>query len=296
MKPRVHRPYYIFSNDLEVLPALVNHKKWLDSFKKDIENARTIEQEVGLQEEIRKMRIREKAEETRKMIREGGEFPEVILKSKIEKKTRPISPSTNWKLKQEEENKQYIQSIVTNADYHQYQEPQLPPQQEHIIQPRMEHTQKVKFDLPDENQSPGAQETTLKGGLKKKVKPAWAMPTEQVEKIEDAQDEELISFMDNLDFDSYVEDVEIKNLMQSLKARVQNLKEEPDWRDKWKERLKEKTEKRKQEYLDEKAKLRPDDDNVSMNGSAGGDSKNSFLFGGEALTVSSSKTQGNISS
>jgi hypothetical protein len=33
--------------------------------------------------------------------------------------------------------------------------------------------------------------------------------------------------------------------MQSLKERVSNLKEEPDWREKWKLRLKEKTEKRR---------------------------------------------------
>jgi RNA processing factor Prp31 len=79
-----------------------------------------------------------------------------------------------------------------------------------------------------------------------------------------------------------------------LKSRVDSLKEEPDWRDKWKKRLKEKTEKRKQDYLEEKQRLRQDDDNCSVVASHGGDSKASFLFGGDALTVSSSKTQGNI--
>jgi predicted PP-loop superfamily ATPase len=100
--------------------------------------------------------------------------------------------------------------------------------------------------------------------------------------------------MGNLDFDQYVEDVEIKNLMQSLKSRVDNLKQEPDWREKWKLRLKEKTEKRKQEYLKEKEQRKQDEDNMSVIASTGGDSKASFLFGGEALTVSSSKTQGKI--
>ncbi len=221
------------------------------------------------------------------MIREGGEFPEVILKSKIDKKTRPISPKTNFKLKQGQEYNKTIDSIA-NKD-------QIQESEAITIQPRMETSQKVKFDLAEEtslkNDSPGAQETTLKSAIKKKAKPAWALPTQEVVQIEDQQDDDLINFMDNLDFDAYVEDVEIKNLMQSLKARVQDLKEEPDWRDKWKARLKEKTEKRKQEYLEEKAKN--NDDNISMNGSMGGDSKASFLFGGEALTVSSSKTQGN---
>jgi hypothetical protein len=91
---------------------LINHKKWLSHFKNEIDNAKAIEEEVGLQEEMRKLRIREKAEETRKMIREGGEFPEVILKSKIDKKTRPISPKTNFKLKQGQEYNKTIDSIA----------------------------------------------------------------------------------------------------------------------------------------------------------------------------------------
>ena len=129
---------------------------------------------------------------------------------------------------------------------------------------------------------------------KKKSKPAWAVPTQQQENFEEAEEEELINFMGNLNFDEYVDDVEVRTLIQSLKSRVDSLKEEPDWRDKWKKRLKEKTEKRKQDYLDEKQRLRQDDDNCSVVASQGGDSKASFLFGGDALTVSSSKTQGKI--
>jgi hypothetical protein len=126
---------------IEVLPALVNHKKWLNSFKKDIEHAKAIDQEVVLQEEMRKLRIREKAEETRKLIREGGEFPEVIIKSKIDKKTRPLSPKSHFKLKQEEENKQLIESIVTNPEYSSnHNTDQVKETEVHVIHPRMENT------------------------------------------------------------------------------------------------------------------------------------------------------------
>lgn len=90
-----------------------------------------------------------------------------------------------------------------------------------------------------------------------------------------------------------MEDVEIKNLMESLKARIETLKQEPDWREKWKQRLKEKTEKRRQEYLEQKERQRLDQDNVSVVASHG-DSKGSFLFGGEAQSIASSKTQGRL--
>ena len=76
-------------------------------------------------------------------------------------------------------------------------------------------------------------------------KPAWTRATGEQQGIETQEDEELLNYMGSLDLKSYVEDVEIKNLMGSLKARIESLKEEPDWREKWKLRLKEKTEKRK---------------------------------------------------
>lgn len=76
-------------------------------------------------------------------------------------------------------------------------------------------------------------------------KPAWSRPADEQQGLEKEEDEELLEYMGNLDLNSYVEDVEIKNLMESLKARIESLKQEPDWREKWKLRLKEKTEKRK---------------------------------------------------
>ena len=44
--------------------------------------------------------------------------------------------------------------------------------------------------------------------------------------------------------------------------------------------------------MKEKEERKKDDDNISMIASDGAGSKGSFLFGGEALTVSSSRTQG----
>ena len=149
------------------------------------------------------------------------------------------------------------------------------------------------------NEQPGALEASnpgsdgkSKGTKQKSKKPAWSRPADEQQGLEKEEDEELLEYMGNLDLNSYVEDVEIKNLMESLKARIESLKQEPDWREKWKLRLKEKTEKRKQEYLEQKEKQRHNDDNISVVAS-NGDSKASFLFGGEAQSIASSKTQGN---
>lgn len=313
---------------------MANHRKWLDGFKEEIEVSKAIQAEAHMEEELKKIRIKQKAEETRQLIREGGPFPEAIIKSKIEKRTRPLSPKTHFKMKQEEETQKLIQSLGINPGFDSQvennQNEANQPTTHHIVLPSMEQKQKVKFDLPEETETeqfakqsmpqlennqhqmveselPGVQEANGPppqqpqehcqiGNLKKKSKPAWARTTDQQDELEDVEDEALLNFMDNLNFDQYVEDVEIKNLLQSLKDRVQNLKEEPDWKEKWKLRLKEKTEKRKQQYLEEKEKRKQDDDNMSVIASTGGDSQASFLFGGEALTVSSSRTQGNFNS
>jgi len=105
--------------------------------------------------------------------------------------------------------------------------------------------------------------------------------------MEEIEDENLLNFMDNLDYDSYIDDLEFKNMLQTLKKRVSELKEEPDWRDKWKNRLKEKSEKRKQEYLKEKEQKKVDDDMITMTGNQGS------LFGDGPRSISSTHTYGN---
>ena len=40
-----------------------------------------------------------------------------------------------------------------------------------------------------------------------------------------------MDFMDNLDIDEYLNDLEFKNMVSTLKKRVSELKAEPDWRD-----------------------------------------------------------------
>jgi hypothetical protein len=140
-----------------VLPAMMNHKKWLDGFKQEIEHAKIIENEVTVSEELKKIRIKQKADETRKMIREGGQFPQAIFKSKIEKRTRPLSPSTNFKMKIGQENRKLIQSMALEPGFSSHIEnganQQLPPPghtTHHIVLPAVENKQKVKFDLPEE--------------------------------------------------------------------------------------------------------------------------------------------------
>ena len=124
----------------------------------------------------------------------------------------------------------------------------------------------------------------------KKKMPAWAMTKQQEEVVQEVEDDELLDFMDNLDFDSYKDDLEFRNMVSTLQARVSELKKEDGWKEKWEGRLKERSEQRKQEYLAEKAERQVDDDMVTNYG------ETSNLFDADNKSISSSRTQESIQS
>ena len=122
----------------------------------------------------------------------------------------------------------------------------------------------------------------------KKKMPAWAMTKQQEEEVREGEDEELLEFMENLDFDSYKGDLEFRNMVNTLQARVSELKQEEGWKGKWESRLKEKSEQRRKEYLAEKAEKQVDDDMITQNGDS------NRLFDADNKTISSSRTQESI--
>ena len=228
---------------LGVLQALKNHKRWLANFKNEIQNAKRVEADALINEEIRRARIKKQAEEMRKKIRDKGEQPNPVY-----------DPDTD------------------------------PEHQEH---------QKAKDQAVAEAEAkhhlPGTKKT---GKMKKKGVPAWAMTKEQNEELEGNEEDNLLEFMENLNYDEYINDIEFKSMVQTLKKRVSELKGEANWREKWKKRLKEKTEKRKKEYLEQKEKNRP-----QQPGGGGDDDLITMVGGGSLLseggrTVSSQRTQG----
>ena len=54
-------------------------------------------------------------------------------------------------------------------------------------------------------------------------KPKWAYTKEELKKEEDDELEDLLDFADNLDFDAYMEDMEVKSLIGALRHRIDEL-------------------------------------------------------------------------
>jgi len=78
------------------------------------------------------------------------------------------------------------------------------------------------------------EEKPVKAAPKKKesFKPKWAYTEKQVKDEEDQDLDDLLDFANNLDYDRYVNDLEVKNMVVAMKKRIDELreKEEDNWK------------------------------------------------------------------
>lgn len=81
------------------------------------------------------------------------------------------------------------------------------------------------------------EEKAVKSNTKKKEnkeKPKWAYTEKQVKEEEEEDVDELLEFTNNLDYDKYIDDIEVKHMISALKNRINDLKgkEEDEWKNK----------------------------------------------------------------
>jgi len=65
-------------------------------------------------------------------------------------------------------------------------------------------------------------------------KPKWAYTEKQVKDEEEQDIDDLLEFTNNLDYDKYIDDLEVKHMVSALKKRIDELKnkQEDDWKNK----------------------------------------------------------------
>lgn len=67
---------------------------------------------------------------------------------------------------------------------------------------------------------------------KQAAKPAWATTQKQQEEQKEADIDQLLEFAYELDYEKYMEDFEVRQALAVIKDRVNEIKEEPDWKQK----------------------------------------------------------------
>ena len=85
-----------------------------------------------------------------------------------------------------------------------------------------------------ESQSSVASKSQTKSvkGKKAAAKPAWATTQKQQEEAKEQEVDELLEFAYELDYEKYMEDFEVRQALAVIKERVDNIKQEPDWKQK----------------------------------------------------------------
>jgi len=145
-----------------------------------------------------------KQEELRRDINEKEKF-ERIRESAVANRARSQSPSVEAT---NEANKSLVVNKVTE---------QSPKHQQEQV-----------------STSQGAKKAQAPKKKEQNFKPKWAYTAEQVKDEEDKELDDLLEFTSNLDYDQYIHDFEVKNMVVALKKRIDELhnKEEDDWKNK----------------------------------------------------------------
>jgi len=94
-----------------------------------------------------------------------------------------------------------------------------------------------EVNVQQEQVSPKREEEKLtKAAAKKKesLKPKWAYTEQQVKDEEEQDLDDLLAFTNNLNYDKYINDLEVKDMVIAMKKRIDELreKEEENWKNK----------------------------------------------------------------
>ena len=79
-----------------------------------------------------------------------------------------------------------------------------------------------------ENKAQNLSRTQLKRANNNKSKPAWALTEEQKDELEDEEADDLMNFANNLDVDKYLDDLEVRAALESVRQRIQELDNEEE--------------------------------------------------------------------
>ena len=85
--------------------------------------------------------------------------------------------------------------------------------------------------MPPSRQEPGPG--------KAKKKPAWATSEKEQEEMKEKEVDDLIEFAYELDYEKYIEDMEVRQALAIIRERVDEIKKDDEWKrkiaDEWNE-------------------------------------------------------------
>lgn len=98
-----------------------------------------------------------------------------------------------------------------------------------------EEEKKAVAKLTKENLARNEEQYSQKSKASKKAdkkKPAWAKTEQQLKQEEEEEIDDLIEFAYDLDYEKYMEDLEVRQALALIKERVEEIKKDEEWRTK----------------------------------------------------------------
>ena len=71
---------------------------------------------------------------------------------------------------------------------------------------------------------------TLEKEIKSNEKPKWALTQEEAENQENKEADELLNFVQSLDYDAFIEDLEVRQALEIVKERIEEIKKDKEWK------------------------------------------------------------------
>jgi len=213
------------------------HKKWLQAYaeeRNNVEEEKEKERERGKREE---RRLREKSQKMREEIRRirGSEGEEEGEEEKVQQITAVLAKLPgNRNMKQ----------LTTESSFSQSNP--LSSRTSNSSDDSASHSSSSSSSSSHSNNNVSNSTSTSRHRLGS-LKPGWARTATEQSSHLDHEADELIDFASNLDYNSYINDVEVREAIRFVQERVDNLQTEQ-------EKEQEKEEKRRKEM--EKAKER----------------------------------------
>lgn len=291
------------SNKNKACEYLQKHKNWIRNFQVQIAQKKDAVIEDSLQDEWKKLKVADIAQKMRDDIRsdnfnDNPKYLNSLYRSKIIRDADQATINDNFDAGEMEG--------ITMDDYApdcevlqdrkpQFNVPNLTPGGGDLSTLKRDQEGQITYVRPLETQA-SPSPPPKPSNLKKKKLPAYALTSDQNDEFELEECDQLLNFFDNTNYGDYIDDLEIRNMVGSIKKRVDELKKEPNWQAKWNERLEKiKAKKREQKMREniEKHQNQDDDDMMVNHGEdrtfASGGGGN--MFGG---SVASDRTKESV--
>ncbi|CAD8186179.1 unnamed protein product [Paramecium pentaurelia] len=177
-------------------PVMERHKQWLEEFKLQNQLKKHAKEEEQIREDEKFKRVRDLAKKDREMTKQ------------MKEEYKQINELIQKELKDDGPKSKTVQLTAENLK-------------------KLEDRDTIK----EQNDN---KLDTKQGDQKKryKNKPVWAMTKEEEEQHIKQEEDELLNFVENLDYDSYINDLEVNVMLKALQSRVTNIKKEDNWKEK----------------------------------------------------------------